>query len=87
MTDKAPFTIEILGFVHDCPVILDRVVGGSLYLEEAKRIGQHLLSIAQGPQPKGYRVLTNDHQLVFTWRSEDSDGNSSQTHSHTEAVR
>jgi hypothetical protein len=46
MADKVPFTIEILGFGHDRPVVLDRVIGGSAYFEEAKRIGQHLFSIA-----------------------------------------
>ncbi|MEW6394975.1 MAG: hypothetical protein AB1582_10520 [Pseudomonadota bacterium] len=87
MTDRAPFTIEILGFEHDCPVVLDRVVGDSVYFEEAKRIGQHLLSIVEGPQPRGYRVLTNDQQLVFTWRPGDIDGNSSQTLPDTTIVR
>jgi hypothetical protein len=39
MTDKLPFTIEILEFDDERPVVLDRVIGGSMYLEEAKRIG------------------------------------------------
>ena len=46
MTDKVPFTIEILRLDHDCPVVVDRVIGGSVHFEEAKRIGQRLLSIA-----------------------------------------
>lgn len=87
MTEKAPFAIEIVGLEHDCPVVLDRVVGGSVYFEEAKRIGQHLLAIVDGPQPRGYRILTNDHQLVFTWRPGDGDGNSSQTLPDTKPVR
>jgi len=35
MTDKLPYTIEILEFEDDRPVVLDRVIGGSVYLEEA----------------------------------------------------
>jgi len=40
--DRLPLTIEIVGFEDGRPVVLDRVIGGSVYLEEAKRIGQHL---------------------------------------------
>ena len=68
MIDKQPFTIEILGLDHDRPVIVDRVIGGSAYIEEAKRIGQHLLTIADaGTQPQENRVLTNDGELVYAW--------------------
>jgi hypothetical protein len=38
-------TIEILGSKEPIPVVLDRVIGGSLHLDEASRVGQHLLSI------------------------------------------
>jgi hypothetical protein len=59
MTDKLPFTIEILEFDDERPVVLDRVIGGSMYLEEAKRIGQHLLSLVDsGTRPHGYRDRT-----------------------------
>lgn len=75
MTDKAPFEFEILGFKHDCAVVLDRAVSGSVYLEEAKRIGRHFLSIVEG-QTSRIPGLPNEHQLVFTWRSGDSDGSS-----------
>ena len=35
-------------------MVLDRVIGGSVYLEEAKRISQHLLSIVEnGNAPSG----------------------------------
>jgi hypothetical protein len=69
MIDKQPFTIEILGLDHDRPVIVDRVIGGSVYFEEAKRIGQRLLSIADAERhPHGYRVLTSDCELVYVWR-------------------
>jgi hypothetical protein len=74
MTDKVPFTIEILGLDHDRPVVVDRVIGGSVYFEEAKRIGQRLLSIAgPGTHPQGYRVLTNDHELVYIGCAADND--------------
>jgi hypothetical protein len=74
MTDKVPFTIEILGLDHDRPVVVDRVIGGSVYFEEAKRIGQRLLSIADpGTHPQGYRVLTSDHELVYIGCAADND--------------
>jgi hypothetical protein len=67
MTDRLPLTIEILGFEDGHPVVLDRVIGGSVYLEEAKRIGQHLLStVDAGTLAKGYCVLSHDHELIYT---------------------
>jgi hypothetical protein len=72
MADKLPFTIEILEFEDERPVVIDRVIGGSVYFEEAKRIGQHLLSIVDArTRPHGYRVLSNNHELVYTWKSGD----------------
>jgi hypothetical protein len=38
-------TIEILGSKEAIPAVLDRVIGGSLHLDKASRVGQHLLSI------------------------------------------
>lgn len=74
MTDRLPLTIEILGFEDGHPVVLDRVIGGSVYLEEAKRIGQHLFSIVDaGTRPKGYCVLSRDHKLVYAWQPSDGD--------------
>ena len=71
MADKLPFTIEILEFGDECPLVLDRVIGGSVYLEEAKRIGQHLFSIVDaGTRPKGYCVLSHDHELVYAWQAD-----------------
>jgi len=56
------------------PVVLDRVIGGSVYLDEAKRIGHHLLSIVEnGMRPLGYRVLSHDLESVYTWYPRDSD--------------
>ena len=72
MIDKVPFTIEILGSGHDSSVIVDRVIGGSVYFEEAKRIGQHLLSVVDtGTRPRGYRVLSHDQEVVYIWRPDD----------------
>jgi len=80
MADKLPFTVEILEFGDERPVVLDRVIGASVYFEEAKRIGQHLLSIVDGGKgPRGYRVLSNDHKLVYTWGLGDSDETAPQT--------
>ena len=68
MINKQPLTIEILGFDHDRPVIVDRVVGGSVHFEEAKLIGQRLLALSDAEMhPHGYRVLTNDCKLVYVW--------------------
>jgi hypothetical protein len=74
MMDRLPLTIEIVGFEDGRPVVLDRVIGGSVYLEEAKRIGQHLLSIVDaGTRPKGYCVLSHDRELVYAWQPSDGD--------------
>jgi hypothetical protein len=74
MTDRLPLTIEILGFEDGRPVVLDRVIGGSVYLEEAKRIGQHLVSIVDaGTRSEGYCVLSHDHELVYAWQAGDGD--------------
>jgi hypothetical protein len=41
------------------PTVLDHVTGGTVYLDEAKRIGHHLLSITEGKAlPEGFRVLS-----------------------------
>jgi hypothetical protein len=78
MTDKLPFTLEILEFDDERPVVIDQVIGGSMYLEEAKRIGRHLLSLVDsGTRTLGYRVISKDHQLVYSWRL----GNGDETHS------
>jgi hypothetical protein len=66
MTERVPFTVEILGLDRDRPVVIDRVICGSVSFEEAKRIGQHLFSIADvGTHLLGYRVLRNNRKLVF----------------------
>jgi hypothetical protein len=59
MTDKLPFTIEILEFEDESPAVLDRVIGGSVYFEEAKRIGQHLCKFARNTDPLRGDIASN----------------------------
>jgi hypothetical protein len=66
MVDREPLTIEVLGGSGTQPAILDRVTGGTVDLNEAKRIGRHLVSITEGT-PKAFRVLGQAHQLLFEW--------------------
>jgi hypothetical protein len=74
MSDRAPLTIEIVGLEEGRPVVLDRVIGGTVYLDEAKQIGQRLLSIidTKKTRPEGYRVLTPDHEVVYVWHDTDN---------------
>ena len=66
MRVQLPLTIEILGLKDGTPVVIERVIGATLYLEEAKRIGQHLRSIADAEAaPTGYRILSHGHDLVY----------------------
>jgi hypothetical protein len=42
MMDREPLTIEVLGGSNGTqPAILDRVIGGTVDLNEAKRIGHY----------------------------------------------
>ena len=67
MVDREPLTIEVLGGSNGTqPAILDRVIGGTVDLDEAKRIGHHLVSITEGT-PKAFRVLSQTHQLLYEW--------------------
>lgn len=45
MANDQPFTSEILDLGRGEPVVVDRVNGATVYMEEAKRIGRHLLSL------------------------------------------
>jgi hypothetical protein len=45
---QVPLAIEILDLGRGEPVVVDRVTGATVYMEEAKRIGRHLLSLT-GP--------------------------------------
>ena len=54
------------------PIVRDRVIGGTFFVDEAKRIGERLLSrteIAVGHG--GYRILNSDLQVLYTWPSGD----------------
>ena len=44
-------------------MVLDRVIGGSLHLDEASRAGQHLLSIVDAKAG-----LNRDHKMVSLWQ-------------------
>jgi hypothetical protein len=69
MPAQLPLTIEILGSKDGKSVVLDRVIGGSAYLDEAKRIGQRLLSIVDAETPPiGYRILSRDRDVVYDWQ-------------------
>jgi protein O-GlcNAc transferase len=68
MVEKRPLTIEILALGPEGPIVHDRVIGGTTVLDEAKRIGERLLSrteIAVGHG--GYRILNSDSKLLFAW--------------------
>lgn len=69
MSDRKPLTIEVLGGSAEThPVVLDRVIGGTIYLDEAKRIGHRLLEIADGHiPPRGFRVLGPNQQVLYEW--------------------
>ena len=67
---RQPLTIEVFGLKDGNPVVLDRVIGGSVYLDEAKRIGRRLFSIADEEiPPEGFRILGRDHELIYNWQS------------------
>jgi fibrillarin-like rRNA methylase len=66
--DHQPLTVEVLGATTGGqPSVLDRVIGGTVYLDEAKRIGRHLLSITEG-RPNAFRVLNQANQPIYEWR-------------------
>jgi hypothetical protein len=66
MRVQLPLTIEILGLKDGAAVVVERVIGATVYLDEAKRIGQHLLSIADAEVAlTGYRILSYSCDLVY----------------------
>ena len=76
MSGLKPLTIEVLGEMtgSDHPVVLDRVVGGTLYLFEAKRIAQRLFDIADADiPPQGYRILNCEQQVIYEWHAADDE--------------
>jgi hypothetical protein len=67
-------TIEILGLGPAGPAVVDRVVGGSAYLDEAKLIGERLLSRTDLEGGSGgYRVLSADLELLYSWPPGDNE--------------
>jgi hypothetical protein len=74
MTTKQPLTIEVFGLKDGVPVILDRVIGGSVHLDAAKQIGRRLFSIADAKtRPEGFRILGHDHELIYDWQAGQAD--------------
>jgi hypothetical protein len=68
MVIRLPLSVEVFGLKDGEPVILDRVVGATVYVDEAKRIGRRMLSkVDARTQPRGYRILS-DYELIYTWR-------------------
>ena len=69
MSGLKPLTIEVLGKTTEPhTVVFDRVIGGTIYLDEAKRIARHLFEVADaGITPQGYRILTFEQQVIFEW--------------------
>jgi hypothetical protein len=71
MVDKRPLTIEILALGSEGPIVRDRVIGGTAFLDEAKQIGERLLSRTEIAVGHGYRILNSDLQVLYTWPSGD----------------
>jgi hypothetical protein len=70
--DYRPLTVEVLGTSNEgLPSVLDRVIGGTCSLDEAKRIGRHLVSIAEG-KPDAFRVLSQTNLLLYEWHLGDA---------------
>lgn len=76
MVIRLPLTIEVFGLKNGESVILERVIGATVYLDEAKRIGRRLLfKVDAEAQPKGYRIFS-DYELIYAWQIvDDREGN------------
>ena len=69
MLIRLPLTIEVFGVKDGEVVVLDRVIGGTLCVDEARRIGRRLLSkIDIETRPRGYRILSDEHELIYAWQ-------------------
>ena len=67
---KQPLTVEVIGLRDGVPVVVDRVIGGSVSLDDAKRIGRRLFSIVDAEtRPDGYRILGHNHELIYDWQA------------------
>jgi hypothetical protein len=73
MLNERSLTIEILALRSSGdPTVVDRVTGGTIYFDEAKRIGERLLSRTEVEVGYGgYRILNSDLQVLYTWPSGD----------------
>ena len=71
---KQPLTVEVFRLNDGVSVVLDRVIGGSVSLDETKRIGRRLFSIVDAEtRPEGYRILGHDHELIYDWQSDQAE--------------
>jgi hypothetical protein len=71
MANERHLTIEILALGLGA-LVVDRVTGGTVYFDEAKRIGQHLLSRTEVEVGRGgYRILNSGLRALYTWPSGD----------------
>jgi hypothetical protein len=74
MPDRQLLTIEVFGLEDGIPSVLDRVIGGSVHLDEAKQIGRRLFSIVDAEtRPEGFRILGHDHELIYDWQAGQAD--------------
>jgi hypothetical protein len=68
---ERPLTIEILALGPGNTQVVDRVTGATMFVEEAKRIGQRLLLVSDvEPSCGGYRILNSDHAVIYSWRAD-----------------
>jgi hypothetical protein len=70
MANERRLTIEILA-LGPGPLVVDRVISGTAYLDEAKRIGERLLSRTEEAEHGGYRILSCDSEVLYTWPAGD----------------
>jgi hypothetical protein len=69
MLIRLPLTIEVLGLKEGNLVVLDRVIGATVHVNEAKRIGRRLLAIVDTEiRPEGFRILSDDHEMIYVWQ-------------------
>lgn len=75
MSDQQLLTIEVLGGSNGThSVVLDRVIGATIYLDEAKRIGRRLFQIVDGETPpRGFRILGSQQQVLYEWHIGDDE--------------
>jgi hypothetical protein len=68
---EQPLTIEILALGPGGTHVVDRVIGATLFVEEAKRIGQRLLLVSDiEPSLGGYLIMNSDDAVIYSWRAD-----------------